>query len=145
MADDMREACGRSNAATDLDLTQKGWTSAQIKTYELPGGGFCNDIALKGADAYVTDTKGGRVLKLASGSDALSVWYTNDAADPSLDGLVWQGESLFTSVSRRASISPWRACNQPITAGGAVMSWSMPQPMPRLTQAATHRSIGLHD
>jgi hypothetical protein len=73
-------------------------TAALMKTYELPGGGFCNDIALKGADAYITDTKGGRVLKLASGSEALSVWYTNDASDPSLDGLVWQGDALFTNT-----------------------------------------------
>jgi sugar lactone lactonase YvrE len=73
-------------------------TSAPMKTYELPGGGFCNDIALKGADAYVTDTKGGRILKLASGGDALSVWYTNDKSDSSLDGLVWQGDVLYTNT-----------------------------------------------
>jgi hypothetical protein len=73
-------------------------TAALIKTYELPGGGFCNDIALKGKDAYITDTKGGRVLKLASGSDALSVWYTNDKSDSSLDGLVWQGDALYTNT-----------------------------------------------
>lgn len=73
-------------------------TSALMKTYELPGGGFCNDIALRGKDAYITDTKGGRVLKLADGSDALTVWYTNDASDPSLDGLVWQGDALFTNT-----------------------------------------------
>jgi hypothetical protein len=68
------------------------------KTYELPGGGFCNDIALKGRDAYITDTKGGRILKLASGSDALTVWYTHDKSDPSLDGLVWQGNVLYTNT-----------------------------------------------
>ena len=73
-------------------------SAALMKTYELPGGGFCNDIALKGKDAYITDTKGGRVLKLADGSDALTVWYTNDAADASLDGLVWQGDALFTNT-----------------------------------------------
>ena len=73
-------------------------TAAPMKTYELPGGGFCNDIALKGADAYITDTKGGRVLKLAAGSDALTVWYTNDKSDPSLDGLVWQGDALYTNT-----------------------------------------------
>ena len=49
-------------------------------------------------DAYVTDTKGGRVLKLASGSDALTVWYVNDKSDPSLDGLVWQGDTLYTNT-----------------------------------------------
>ena len=32
----------------------------------FPAAVFCNDIALKGKDAYVTDTKNGRVLKLAS-------------------------------------------------------------------------------
>ncbi len=73
-------------------------TAASTGTYELPGGGFCNDIALKGKDAYITDTKGGRVLKLSSGSDALTVWYVNDAADPSLDGLVWQGDALYTNT-----------------------------------------------
>jgi hypothetical protein len=73
-------------------------TSALLKTYELPGGGFCNDIALKGKDAYITDTKGGRVLKLAGGSDALTVWYTNDKADASLDGLVWQGDALYSNT-----------------------------------------------
>ena len=69
-----------------------------LKTYEFPGGGFCNDIALKGKDVYVTDTKGGRVLKLASGSDALTVWYVNDKSDSSLDGLVWQGDTLYTNT-----------------------------------------------
>jgi hypothetical protein len=73
-------------------------TAALLKTYELPGGGFCNDIALKGKDAYITDTKGGRVLKLAAGSDALTVWYVNDKSDASLDGLVWQGEALYTNT-----------------------------------------------
>lgn len=73
-------------------------TAALIKSYEFPGGGFCNDIALKGKDAYVTDTKNGRVLKLAAGSDALAVWYVNDKSDPSLDGLVWQGNTLYTNT-----------------------------------------------
>jgi hypothetical protein len=73
-------------------------TAALIKSYEFPGGGFCNDIALKGKDAYVTDTKNGRVLKLAAGSDVLTVWYVNDKSDPSLDGLVWQGNTLYTNT-----------------------------------------------
>ena len=73
-------------------------TAALFKTYELPGGGFCNDIALSGNDAYITDTKGGRVLKLAAGTDALTVWYTNDPSDPSLDGVVWKGDALYTNT-----------------------------------------------
>lgn len=73
-------------------------TAGLKKSYEFPGGGLCNDIALKGKDAYVTDTKNGRVLKLAAGSDALTVWYVNDKSDPSLDGLVWQGNTLYTNT-----------------------------------------------
>ncbi len=82
-----------------------------MKSYELPGGGFCNDIALKGRDAYITDTKNGRILKLAGGSDALTVWYTNDKSDPSLDGLVWQAGALYTNTYNgnhliRISVNP---------------------------------------
>ena len=72
------------------------------QSHEFPGGGLCNDIALKGQgankDAYVTDTKNGRVLKLAPGSDAFTVWYVNDKSDPSLDGLVWKGDTLYTNT-----------------------------------------------
>ncbi|HUE63213.1 MAG TPA: hypothetical protein VMO78_02460 [Rhizomicrobium sp.] len=73
-------------------------TAGMIKSHEFPGGGLCNDIALKGKDAYVTDTKNGRVLKLASGSDAFTVWYVNNKSDPSLDGLVWKGDTLYTNT-----------------------------------------------
>jgi sugar lactone lactonase YvrE len=73
-------------------------TGAAMKSHDFPGGGFCNDIALKNGDAYATDTKNGRVLKLARGSDALTVWYKNDASDPSLDGLVWQGNTLYINT-----------------------------------------------
>src|SRR5437868_721280 len=54
--------------------------------------------SLNRGDAYITDTKGGRVLKLAAGSDVLTVWYTNDKSDTSLDGLVWQGDALYTNT-----------------------------------------------
>lgn len=73
-------------------------TGAPMKSHELPGGGFCNDIAMKGRDAYITDTKNGRILKLAAGSDALTVWYTNPKNDASLDGLVWVGNDLITNT-----------------------------------------------
>jgi len=73
-------------------------TGIAKKTYPFPRGGICNDIAMKGRDAYVTDTRRGRVLKLAAGSDTLSVWYVNDPNDQSLDGLVWQGGALYTNT-----------------------------------------------
>lgn len=73
-------------------------TGAKLKAYDFPGGGFCNDIALKGGDAYVTDTKNGRILKLEQGHDQLSVWFTNPPSDPSLDGLVWKAGDLYTNT-----------------------------------------------
>jgi hypothetical protein len=73
-------------------------SGAAKKSYDLPGGGFCNDIALKGGDAYVSDTGKGRILKLAAGGDALTLWYQNDPTDASLDGLVWKGNILFTNT-----------------------------------------------
>jgi len=87
------------NAGDHAYLKSFGLRSGVLtKTFELPGGGFCNDIALKGRDAYITDTKNGRILKLAAGASALSVWYTNDKSDTSLDGLVWQGDVLYTNT-----------------------------------------------
>jgi len=87
-------------AATDVVVDAP--MACLIKSHEFPGGGLCNDIALKGQgankDAYVTDTKNGRVLKLAPGSDAFTVWYVNDKSDPSLDGLVWKGDTLYTNT-----------------------------------------------
>ena len=82
-----------------------------MKTYELPGGGFCNDIALKGTRRLYHRHQGRPMLKLAGGSDALTVWYTNDKTDPSLDGSVWQGDALYTNTYNgnhliRISVNP---------------------------------------
>lgn len=75
-------------------------TGKTTGSYDFPGGGLCNDIALKQGDAYVTDTSKGRVLRLAKGADALTVWYS-DASDPSLDGLVWAPDGkLYTNTYR---------------------------------------------
>jgi hypothetical protein len=58
-------------------------------SFDFPGGGHCNDIALRDGAAYITDTAKGRILKLAPGGSQLSVWYTSDLADKSLDGISW--------------------------------------------------------
>jgi len=86
-------------------------TGISKKIYAFPRGGICNDIALKGRDAYITDTRSGRILKLASGSDTLTTWYVNDASDQSLDGLVWQNGALYTNTYNgnnviRISVNP---------------------------------------
>ena len=70
-------------------------TGANRKAYDFPGAGSCNDIALQGGDVFASDNKFGRILKLAAGGDAMSVWYTNDPSDPSVDGLVWKGDTLY--------------------------------------------------
>jgi streptogramin lyase len=69
------------------------------KSYPFPGGGFCNDIALKDGAAYVTDTKLGRILKLAPGAASLSIWYQGDAADSTLDGIAFAPDgNLYTNA-----------------------------------------------
>jgi hypothetical protein len=70
-------------------------TGASRKSYDFPGAGSCNDIALRGGDVFASDNKFGRILKLAAGGEALSVWYTNDPADPSVDGLLWKDGTLY--------------------------------------------------
>jgi sugar lactone lactonase YvrE len=67
-----------------FDLT----TGALVASYEMPPGGVCADIALVRGDVYVTDTVGGRIVRLAgvnpvsAKGGALSVW----SADPQLAG-----------------------------------------------------------
>lgn len=73
-------------------------TGAQTGSYNLPGGGFCNDVALRNGDAYVTDMNNGRILKLSKGGKALTPWYQHDKSDPSLDGLAFQGAHLITNT-----------------------------------------------
>ena len=72
-------------------------SGARLASYAFPGGGHCNDIALRNGDVYVTDTNNGRILKLSKGRGALSEWYKQD--DRSLDGLVWtRGGTLYTNT-----------------------------------------------
>jgi sugar lactone lactonase YvrE len=69
----------------------------RLAAYEFPGGGHCNDIAVKAGEVYATDTNNGRILKLAKGGTALAEWYKQD--DRSLDGLVWaQDGKLYTNT-----------------------------------------------
>ena len=70
-------------------------------SFDFPGGGHCNDIALRDGAAYITDTANGRVLKLGPGASKLSVWYTGDLADKSIDGIAWSkdGRLYVNTVS----------------------------------------------
>jgi hypothetical protein len=67
--------------------------------FDFPGGGHCNDIALRNGAAYFTDTTKGRILKLAPAAAQLAVWYTNNAPDLSLDGIAWSRDGrLFVNT-----------------------------------------------
>ena len=59
-----------------------------VVAYPLPGGGFCNDIAM-GPDGtlYVTDSFVGRVLALAPGSSELELWAQEEAWAPNPEGI----------------------------------------------------------
>lgn len=55
--------------------------------YDLPEGSFCNDIATTSdGTAYVADTSGARIMKLAPGAMALEEWLKDDAL-AGVDGL----------------------------------------------------------
>jgi hypothetical protein len=73
-------------------------TGAFRSKHPLPGGsGLCNDIAI-GPDkaAYVADTAGGRVLRLAAGSQELEQWSTSQDLEGA-DGLAFQDRLLFVN------------------------------------------------
>ena len=56
-------------------------TAAPKGAYPFPNGGLCNDIAVTGdGTTLATDTRGGRILALKPGSNALTVW----APDPTM-------------------------------------------------------------
>jgi sugar lactone lactonase YvrE len=63
-------------------------TGALEASYTMPDGGVCADIALARGDVYVTDTLGGRILRLttpdreSAGAGTLAVW----SADAQLAG-----------------------------------------------------------
>ncbi len=84
-----------------------------FESYSLPGGkltgsypfvgapsGLCNDMVIApDGSMYVTDSAGGRILKLAKGAKELTVW----SADPKLtgaDGIAFDGGDMYvTAVS----------------------------------------------
>lgn len=63
------------SALREVDLR----TGEVVRTFELPGGGFCNDLDA-GPDGaiYVTDSFGGRVLRLAPGGATLETWASDE-------------------------------------------------------------------
>jgi sugar lactone lactonase YvrE len=63
-------------------------TGALEAAYTMPGAGLCADIALARGDVYVTDTLGGRILRLSTPDPASALGGTLDvwSDDPELGG-----------------------------------------------------------
>jgi len=78
-------------------------TVAVKGSYDFPGGGLCNDIAV-GPDntVYVSDTRGNRILRLKPGATALDEWLKDDDKLKGIDGLSFSadGKLYVNSVTQ---------------------------------------------
>lgn len=67
--------------------------------YELPGGGFCNDLSLDEAgNLYVTDSIAPRILVLPAGGSELELWLEDEAFAGegfNLNGIVSAGDDVY--------------------------------------------------
>jgi streptogramin lyase len=97
-------------------------------TYPFEGGGLCNDIAVaRDGTTYATDTRGGRILTLKPGANALTVW----ASDPKwvgIDGvaLLGDGNVLFNNVRQNQLV---RVAVKPDGSAGAATLLELSQPI----------------
>ncbi|MDQ2640795.1 MAG: hypothetical protein M3Y79_09485 [Pseudomonadota bacterium] len=77
-------------------------TGISSSSHALPAGAMCNDIAVaSNGDAYVTDTNGMRVLRLAKGTTALEAWSPAGAFGPPggvLDGIAVVGGRVIVNT-----------------------------------------------
>lgn len=101
--------------------------------WPLPGGGFCNDIAVR-ADGSVllTDSFNARILELRPGAEALRVWITDSlfrSEGIGLNGLAETADGALYVVKyddgRLFRIAPGAAPS----AAGAVTEIALPRPL----------------
>lgn len=102
-------ACSTGFAAPGAPPVETALKALDLKTgavkgsYAFPGGGFCNDIAVaKNGDAFVTDTNGGRVLRLKKGASSLEEWL-KDAQLGGADGIAFLGDGSLIVTSIRSN------------------------------------------
>jgi hypothetical protein len=70
-------------------------TGAPTASYDLPGGGFCNDLAMDSKGTiYVTDSLAARVLRLRRGATTLEVWAQGGDLAAGASGLTINGIAL---------------------------------------------------
>jgi len=84
-------AQGRPGGPTTGETTVRAFdlkTGAQKARYPVPGGGLCNDIAVASdGTTYVTESFGGRILRLKPGADSLDVWLADPQELAIVDGV----------------------------------------------------------
>lgn len=83
-------------ALTAFDLE----TGASVARYELPAGGFCNDITqAPDGSIYVTDSFNPRILKLDTSTSRLKEWVTDSRFEGegfNLNGLAFANNAIYT-------------------------------------------------
>jgi hypothetical protein len=88
-----------SPGRADTSLKAFSLKSGALKaTHPFPGGGVCNDVALKDGAVYVADTVPGRILRLAPGAKTLEVWF-DDPIVAGVDGLAFAPDGVLYANS----------------------------------------------
>ena len=75
-------------------------TGNPLGSYELPNGGFCNDIAKDSKDnIYITDSFNPRILRLNKSKGRLETWFENDSFKGegfNLNGITFMDNHIYT-------------------------------------------------
>jgi sugar lactone lactonase YvrE len=102
-------------------------TGAPKSSFPFPGGGLCNDIAVApDGTAFVTDTRGGRILTLKPGAASLNVWGADDKWK-GIDGIVVLGNAVLFNNVRENQLA--RVEMKPDGSAGAVTFLEPSQPI----------------
>ena len=115
-------------------------SGAAKAAYPMPDGGksLCNDIAVaRDGTAYVSETRGGRVLRLKKGASALEVWVKDDRL-AGADGIAIGGDGAVYLNS----VSAGRLFRIPVAAGGMAGAIAELQPSLKLDRPDGLRAIG---
>ena len=115
-------------------------TGAARAAYPMPGGAkaLCNDIAVaKDGTAYVSETLGGRVLRLRKGASALEVWAKDDRLAGADGVAIGSDGAVYLNT-----VSTGRLFRIPVEAGGASGAVAELQPSLKLNRPDGLRAIG---